>query len=120
MIGRTGRHHLATGAIEGTDPLGPFGDHAPAMLRAATSMPQAPEIYVNSAVDPAPSKSPRSSRSSAVTAASEAGRTAASSWPPPTCSRPTWPIVGGDVLHQHLVHVLEQLGHRTTLQRSTP
>ena len=33
---------------------------------------------------------------------------------------PDQPDLGGDDLHQHLVGILEQLGHRTTLQRSTP
>ncbi|MET1037072.1 MAG: phage holin family protein, partial [Aeromicrobium sp.] len=51
-IGRAGRHHLSTGQVEGIDPLLAFGDHAPAMLRAATEMAQAPDLYVNSSLDP--------------------------------------------------------------------
>ena len=38
--------------VEGTDPLEGFGAHAPAMLLAAASMAQAPDLYVNSAMDP--------------------------------------------------------------------
>ncbi len=32
---------------------------------------------------------------------------------------PTGPIVGGDELHRHLVDILESLGHRAELVRST-
>jgi len=32
---------------------------------------------------------------------------------------PTEPIHGGDSLHRHLVGILESLGHRTDLPRST-
>ena len=38
---------------------------------------------------------------------------------PPHLLAPTEPIVGGDELHRHLVGILEALGHRTELQRST-
>ena len=33
---------------------------------------------------------------------------------------PTRPIMGGDELHQHLVGILEALGHRMDLQVRTP
>ncbi len=39
---------------------------------------------------------------------------------PPDLLAPTEPIVGGDELHRHLVGILESLGHRTNLPRSTP
>jgi len=119
-IGRTGRHHLATGAIEGTDPLLPFGDHAPAMLLAATSMPQAPEIYVNSSLDPDTMEVAAFEPLVGCHGGLGGWQDSAFVLAPSHLLMPTSPIVGGDVLHQHLVHVLEQLGHRTTLQRSTP
>ncbi len=50
-IGSAGRHHLAAGIVEGVDPLLPFERQAAARLLAATSMPEAPDIYVNSALD---------------------------------------------------------------------
>jgi uncharacterized membrane protein YvlD (DUF360 family) len=52
IIGAAGRHDLATGDVEGIDPLTPFGEHAPRVLRRALLMPEAPDLYVNSAVDP--------------------------------------------------------------------
>ena len=119
-IGRAGRHHLATGAIEGTDPLLPYGDHAPAMLLTATSMPQAPDIYVNSSLDPDTQEVAAFEPLVGCHGGLGGWQDSAFVLAPSHLLAPTSPIVGGDVLHQHLVHVLEQLGHRTTLQRSTP
>ena len=118
-IGRSGRHYLDTGVVEGLDPLQPFGDHAPAMVRHATSAPRAPELYVNSAVDPG----------SLDVAAFEplvGCHGGLGGWQdrgfvlgPTHLLAPTSPIVGGDELHRHLVGILEQLGHRSSLQRSS-
>ena len=47
-----GRHDLATGRVHGTDPLAPFGPHAPRVLRRAVTMAEAPDLYVNSCIDP--------------------------------------------------------------------
>lgn len=51
-IGSGGRINLASGAVEGTDPLAVFGSHAPRVLREALMRPKAPDLYVNSTVDP--------------------------------------------------------------------
>jgi hypothetical protein len=51
-IGADGRHDLATGVVEGSDPLAPFGAHAPRVLLRAVMMAEAPDLYVNSTVDP--------------------------------------------------------------------
>ena len=51
-IGADGRQDLATGAVQGIDPLAPFGPHARRVLRRAVMMPEAPDLYVNSTVDP--------------------------------------------------------------------
>ncbi len=50
-LGATGRRDLRTGAVEGEDPLAPFGEHAGGVLCRAVSMPEAPDLYVNSSVD---------------------------------------------------------------------
>jgi uncharacterized membrane protein YvlD (DUF360 family) len=118
-IGRDGRHHLSTGAVEGTDPLLAFGAHAPAMVLAATMMPQAPDIYVNSSLDPdtqdVAAFEPLVGCHGGLGGWQDSGFVLA----PAHLLAPTGPIVGGDALHHHLVHLLEQLGHRSTLQRST-
>ena len=51
-IGNAGRLDLASGAVEGTDPLAGFGSHAARVLRRALETPKAPDLYVNSMVDP--------------------------------------------------------------------
>ncbi|HEX6249388.1 MAG TPA: phage holin family protein [Nocardioidaceae bacterium] len=51
-VGADGRHNLATGAVHGSDPLAPFGSHAARVLHRAVMMSQAPDLYVNSTVDP--------------------------------------------------------------------
>jgi uncharacterized membrane protein YvlD (DUF360 family) len=51
-IGAEGRHNLITGEVEGVDPLAPFGAHASRMLARALSMAEAPDLYVNSMLDP--------------------------------------------------------------------
>jgi hypothetical protein len=51
-IGAHGRRDLTSGSVEGTDPLAPFGPHAARVLKRATEQPEAPDLYVNSSVDP--------------------------------------------------------------------
>ena len=50
-IGPDGRRNLATGDVEGTDPLLSLPSHAARVLRRAVCMPEAPDLYVNSRVD---------------------------------------------------------------------
>jgi len=51
-IGSGGRINIASGAVEGIDPLATFGSHAARVLRRALKHPEAPDLYVNSTVDP--------------------------------------------------------------------
>jgi hypothetical protein len=50
-LGADGRRDLRTGATDGEDPLAPFGELAGRLLCRAVSMPEAPDLYVNSVVD---------------------------------------------------------------------
>lgn len=52
VIGASGSHRLRDGTVHGADPLAPYGDHAPWAVLGCTSMPSAPDIYVNSVVSP--------------------------------------------------------------------
>lgn len=51
-IGSGGRRNIASGDVEGTDPLAAFGFHAARVLLRALRLPEAPDLYVNSTVDP--------------------------------------------------------------------
>ena len=119
-IGPSGRHHLATGVIEGTDPLEGLGAHAPAMLMAAASMARAPDLYVNSAVDPTTldvaAFEPLVGCHGGLGGWQDRGFVMA----PPDLLAPAEPILGGDDLHRHLIGILRSLGHRTEPARSTP
>jgi uncharacterized membrane protein YvlD (DUF360 family) len=53
VIGADGEHLLEDGSVSGVDPLAAFPAHAAWALLRAMEMPSAPDIYVNSSVDPA-------------------------------------------------------------------
>jgi uncharacterized membrane protein YvlD (DUF360 family) len=47
-LGRGGTHHLASGHVDGEDPLAPFGPAAARHLRRTDSFPHCPDVMVNS------------------------------------------------------------------------
>ncbi|WCI09298.1 hypothetical protein PJ267_05940 [Arthrobacter sp. OVS8] len=51
-IGSGGRLNIASGEVEGTSPLASYGPHAARMLLRALLLREAPDLYVNSTVDP--------------------------------------------------------------------
>lgn len=111
-IGGAGRHHLSTGEVEGEDPLAAYGEHAAGMLLTATSMERAPELYVNSIVDPdtleVAAFEPLVGSHGGLGGWQDRGFVMA----PVDLLDPESPIIGGDQLHRHLVAILERLGHR--------
>ena len=52
VIGHSGVHHLADGAIEGEDPLAQFGEHAAQALAKLDAMPNCGDLVLISALDP--------------------------------------------------------------------
>ncbi len=52
VIGAQGRHDLDTGVVTGTDPLAPFPEHAAEVLARAMALKEAPDLYLNSTLDP--------------------------------------------------------------------
>ena len=114
-IGSTGRHHLATGCVEGDDPMAIFGAHAAAMVRAATDMPEAPDLYVNSSVDPVNLEVAAFEPLVGAHGGLGGWQDRAFVLAPSELFAPDVPIVGGDELHRHLVGMLDKLGHRTDL-----
>jgi uncharacterized membrane protein YvlD (DUF360 family) len=51
-LGPSGRLNLDDGSLDGDDPMTPYGEHAARVLRRAVCMPEAPDLYVNSLVEP--------------------------------------------------------------------
>jgi hypothetical protein len=117
-IGADGRRDLANGAVQGSDPLEGFGSHAPRVLRRAVTMPEAPDLYVNSAVDPVTND---------VNAFEElvGSHGGLGGWQDhamllgPTDLMVDLPdrIEGADELHRVLVGMLERCGQRTAVGR---
>jgi hypothetical protein len=52
VVGASGRRDLDTGEVTGHDPLAPFPAHAAQVLGQAMAMPEAPDLYLNSSLDP--------------------------------------------------------------------
>src|SRR6478609_8319286 len=50
-LGPGGEHRVRDGIVIGVDPLARFGPHAPEFVLRAATMPEAPDIYVNSLLD---------------------------------------------------------------------
>jgi hypothetical protein len=113
-LGPGGEHRVREGVVVGRDPLARFGPHAPAFVLRAASMPETPDIYVNSLLD-------------------DLGEVAAfeglvgchgglGGWQdrgmvvhPAGLDVPEEMVVGADALHRVMVGWLEQLGHRSSL-----
>ncbi|MGB0100713.1 MAG: phage holin family protein [Nocardioides sp.] len=113
-FGPGGEHRVRDGVVVGLDPLARFGPHAPEFVLRAASMPETPDILVNSLID-------------------ELGEVAAfeglvachgglGGWQdrgmmvhPVDFAMPDDLVLGADALHRVLVGWLEQVGHRTGL-----
>ncbi len=118
VLGKHGRHRLRDGQVTGVDPLAPFGANAPAFVLRASSMPESPDIAVNSLLD------------------EETGEVAAfeglvgchgglGGWQdramllwPVDLPAPPDRLVGADAMHRLLVSWLEHLGQRSDVPSS--
>ncbi len=115
-FGTGGSHHLVTHEVTGTDPLEPFGDHAPEFLRRAALMKEAPDIYVNSAVDPGTDEIAAFEHLVGAHGGLGGPQDRAFLLAPTAVLNPEGPIRGGDELHRLLVSALEAAGQRRHLQ----
>ena len=119
-LGHAGEHRVRDGVVIGTDPLARFGPMAPEFVLRAATMAEAPDIYVNSSLDPhtldVAAFEPLVGCHGGLGGWQDRGFVLASA----DLLAPTEPISGGESLHRHLVGMLESLGHRTNLSRSTP
>lgn len=117
-LGKEGENRVRDGVVVGTDPLAPYGPLAAEFVLRAASMPEAPDICVNSLID-------------------DLGEVAAfeglvachgglGGWQdrgmivhPVGFEMPADLVVGADALHRVLVGWLEQVGHRTGLREES-
>jgi uncharacterized membrane protein YvlD (DUF360 family) len=115
VLGKQGSHRLHDGTVTGVDPLVPFGPDAPAFVLRASSMPESPDVAVNSLLDEATGEV--AAFEGLVGCHGGLGGwqdRAMLVWPsdlPPPPAR----LVGADAVHRQLVSWLEHLGHRRDL-----
>ncbi|WP_329477546.1 alkaline phosphatase family protein [Kribbella sp. NBC_01484] len=117
VVGPSGLHRLTDSKVTGDDPLAQFGPLIPADLLRAVSMPEAPDLYVNSSVDQDTGEV--SAFEGLVGCHGGLGGWQGRGFllAPPDLAVPDQPIRGADELHRVLVGYLEQLGQRGGISR---
>ena len=117
--GGGGRHVLRTGQVEGIDPLAPFGPFAPEFVLRATLRPEAPDIYVNSLVDPGTEEVAAFEGLVGCHGGLGGWQDRAFVLVPRDLPFPSERVVGADSLHDAFVHILRHLGHRRSVDDKT-
>ncbi len=124
-IGATGLHRLASGEVEGDDPLAGFGPDARADLLRAANFDTAPDIYLNSAHDPTLDEVYAFEGLVGCHGGLGGWQTRAmllypSDWEiDPRLTDERGLLHGAETLHRQLVGWLEDLGHRESLRTGT-
>ena len=114
-LGGAGRHVLRTGAVEGVDPLAPFGPLAPGFVLRAALRPEAPDVYVNSLVDPGTEEVAAFEGLVGCHGGLGGWQDRAFALVPRDLPFPTEPVLGADAMHRALVRILRHLGHRQSV-----
>ncbi|MBJ7451349.1 MAG: phage holin family protein [Blastococcus sp.] len=110
VLGRAGVHRLRSGEVLGSDPLLPYGPHAPALVARTSTFPHCPDLVINSRYDPdtdeASAFEPHVGSHGGLGGPQQRGFLARpASWAAPE------EIVGAEHLHRVLRGWLTDLGH---------
>ena len=119
-IGPHGEHRLRDGIVTGTDPLTAFRPEAAAFLLRASSMPEAPDIAVNSLLDPVTGEVAAFEGLVGCHGGLGGWQDRAMLVWPSDLPRPPERLIGADAVHRQLVSWLEHLGHRADLPPARP
>lgn len=111
VLGPRGERRLRDEIVIGDDPLAPYGPEAPEFVLRAATMPEAPDIYVNSIVDDLGEVAAFEGLVGCHGGLGGWQDRAMLVWPT-DLPAPDGMVVGADALHQVLVGWLEHLGHR--------
>ena len=114
-LGNHGSHRLDDGHIEGDDPLAPFGPYAPEFVHRVAHRPEAPDIYVNSLLDPGTEEVAAFEGLVGCHGGLGGWQDRASAVIPTDVPFPTERIVGADAMHVALCAILRHSGHRTNV-----
>jgi Type I phosphodiesterase / nucleotide pyrophosphatase len=117
-LGAAGRHRLDDGRVDGIDPLAPFGPNAPAFVRRAALRPEAPDIYINSLVEPGTEEVAAFEGLVGCHGGLGGWQDRAFVAVPVDVPFPTARVVGADALHVALTDILRHCGHRANLPRN--
>jgi len=118
-IGAAGEHRVRDGVVVGEDPLAPFGPDAAAFVLRAASMPEAPDIFVNSLLDQMGEVAAFEGLVGCHGGLGGWQDRAMIVWPA-ELPAPDGMLVGADAVHRQLVSWLERLGHRKNLAKPHP
>ena len=119
VLGASGEHRLREGVVVGEDPLAQFGEHAPGFVLRAATMPEAPDIYVNSLLDELDEVAAFEGLVGCHGGLGGWQDRAMVVWPKEFPAPPEM-IVGADAMHFQLVSWLELLGHRKDVSVREP
>jgi hypothetical protein len=114
-IGVTGTHALRTGAVQGEDPLTPYGPHTAADLLAHQRMAHVGDLVVVSRLDPGTDEVAAFEELVGCHGGLGGGQTDAFLVHPAGWSADDRPLVGPDAVHRQLTRWLTELGLRATL-----
>jgi uncharacterized membrane protein YvlD (DUF360 family) len=114
VLGAQGEHRVRDGVVVGSDPLAAFGPDAPAFVLRAATMPEAPDIYVNSLLDDMGEVAAFEGLVGCHGGLGGWQDRAMIVWPS-DLPGPEEMIVGADAMHEVLAGWLRLLGHRGDL-----
>jgi uncharacterized membrane protein YvlD (DUF360 family) len=117
-LGANGEHRVRDGVVVGEDPLAAYGPEAPGFVLRAATMPEAPDIYVNSLVDDMGEVAAFEGLVGCHGGLGGWQDRAMIVWPS-ELPGPARMVVGADAVHDLLVGWLELLGHRADLPART-
>jgi uncharacterized membrane protein YvlD (DUF360 family) len=112
-LGAAGRVRLADSSVVGTDPLLAFGQHAQEFLLRAVSSSEAPDIYVNSLLEPGTDEVAAFEELVGCHGGLGGWQDRAFVMVPSDVPYPADPVIGADAVHVVFTDILRHLGHRT-------
>ena len=115
VLGGRGSHRLDDSHVEGEDPLVPFGPYAPGFVKRAAHRPEAPDIYVNSLVDPGTEEVAAFEGLVGCHGGLGGWQDRACAVVPIDVPFPAQRVVGADAMHVALRDILRHCGHRAQI-----
>ncbi|HET6651749.1 MAG TPA: phage holin family protein [Nocardioides sp.] len=120
VFGNHGSVNLGTGVVDGIDPLIPFGERAHGFVRRAGLRPEAPDIYVNSLVEPGTEDVAAFEGLVGCHGGLGGWQDRAFVVVPNALPYPTETVVGADAMHVALRTMLRDLGQRAQVPDEEP